>query len=58
MQAWFSPRRMNTAVPAVFVGTSSWGGIRHCVGLYFRFCLSRRQIEELMAERDVTLTRL
>jgi putative transposase len=30
--------------------------IRHCVWLYFRFCLSYRGIEELMAERGVILT--
>jgi putative transposase len=28
----------------------------HCVWLYFRFCLSYRDVEELMAERGVTLT--
>jgi putative transposase len=30
--------------------------ISHCVWLYFRFCLSYRDVEELMAERGVTLT--
>jgi putative transposase len=30
--------------------------ISHCVWLYFRFCLSYRDIEELMAERGVSLT--
>jgi putative transposase len=30
--------------------------ISHCVWLYFRFCLSYRDVEELMAERDVLLT--
>ncbi len=30
--------------------------IRHCVRLYFRCCLSYRDIEELMAQRGVTLT--
>jgi putative transposase len=30
--------------------------ISHCVWLYFRFCLSYRDIEELMAERGVLLT--
>src|SRR5215510_5705580 len=30
--------------------------ISHCVWLYFRFCLSYRDIEELMAERGVVLT--
>jgi putative transposase len=30
--------------------------IRHCVRLYFRFCLSYRDVEELMAERGVILT--
>jgi putative transposase len=30
--------------------------ISHCVWLYFRFCLSYRDVEELMAERDITLT--
>jgi putative transposase len=28
----------------------------HCVWLYFRFCLSYRDVEELMAKRGVTLT--
>ena len=30
--------------------------ISHCVGLYFRFCLSSRDVEELMADRGVTLS--
>jgi putative transposase len=30
--------------------------IRHCVWLYFRFSLSFRDIEELMAERGIVLT--
>jgi putative transposase len=30
--------------------------ISHCVWLYFRFCLSYRDVEELIAERGVTLT--
>jgi putative transposase len=30
--------------------------ISHCVRLYFRFCLSYRDVEELMAARGVTLT--
>ena len=30
--------------------------IRHCVWLYFRFCLSYRDVEEMMAERGVVLT--
>jgi putative transposase len=30
--------------------------ISHCVRLYFRFCLSYRDVEELMAERGVILT--
>jgi putative transposase len=30
--------------------------ISHCVWLYFRFCLSYRDVEELMADRGVTLT--
>ena len=30
--------------------------ISHCVWLYFRFCLSYRDVEELMAVRGVTLT--
>jgi putative transposase len=30
--------------------------ISHCVWLYFRFCLSYRDVEELMAERGVVLT--
>jgi transposase-like protein len=30
--------------------------ISHCVWLYFRFCLSYRDVEELMAERGITLT--
>jgi putative transposase len=29
--------------------------ICHCVWLYFRFCLSYRDVEELMAERGVIL---
>jgi putative transposase len=30
--------------------------ISHAVWLYFRFCLSYRDVEEMMAERGVTLT--
>jgi putative transposase len=30
--------------------------ISHCVWLYFRFPLSYRDIEELMAERGIVLT--
>jgi putative transposase len=30
--------------------------ISHCVWLYFRFCLSYRDVEELMAARGVVLT--
>jgi putative transposase len=30
--------------------------ISHCVWLYFRFCLSHRHVEELIAERGVMLT--
>src|SRR5919108_4440329 len=30
--------------------------ISHCVWLYFRFCLSSRDVEELMAERGLTPT--
>jgi putative transposase len=30
--------------------------ISHCVWLYFRFCLSYRDVEELMSERGVVLT--
>src|SRR5919109_10712 len=30
--------------------------ISHCIWLYFRFCLSYRDVEELMAERGVVLT--
>jgi putative transposase len=30
--------------------------ISHCVWLYFRFCLSYRDVEELMAERGILLT--
>jgi putative transposase len=30
--------------------------ISHCVWLYFRFCLSYRDVEELMAARGITLT--
>ena len=30
--------------------------ISHCVWLYFRFCLSYRNVEELMAERGIILT--
>jgi putative transposase len=30
--------------------------ISHCVWLYCRFCLSYRDVEELMAERGVILT--
>jgi putative transposase len=29
--------------------------ISHCIGLYFRFCLSYRDVEELMAEHGVLL---
>jgi putative transposase len=30
--------------------------ISHCIWLYFRFCLSYRDVEEMMAERGVRLT--
>jgi putative transposase len=30
--------------------------ISHCIWLYFRFCLSYRDVEELMAARGITLT--
>ena len=30
--------------------------ISHCVWLYFRFCLSYRDVEEIMAERGVAVT--
>jgi putative transposase len=30
--------------------------ISHCVWLYFRFCLSYLDVEELMAERGIILT--
>jgi putative transposase len=30
--------------------------ISHCVWLYFRFCLSDRDIEEIMAERGIVVT--
>src|SRR6202163_38596 len=30
--------------------------ISHCVWLYFRFCLSYRDVEEMMAERGVVVT--
>jgi putative transposase len=30
--------------------------ISHCVWLYFRFCLSYRDVEELMAQRGISLT--
>jgi len=32
------------------------GIISHCVWLYFRFCLSYRDVEELIAERGIILT--
>ena len=30
--------------------------ISHCVGLYFRFCLRYRDVEEIMAKRGVVVT--
>ena len=30
--------------------------ISHAVWLYHRFCLSFRKVEELLAERDITVT--
>lgn len=30
--------------------------ISHAVWLYHRFCLSFREVEELLAERDITVT--
>jgi putative transposase len=30
--------------------------INHCIWLYFRFCLSYRDVEELMVERSISLT--
>jgi putative transposase len=47
---------------SVWLGRGAWVGSRgaeiisHCVWFYFRFCLSDRDVEELMAERGVILT--
>jgi putative transposase len=50
-------RRMNTPPPNPYKRHRFPSEIiAPCVWLYFRFCLSYRDVEELMAERGVTLT--
>ncbi len=45
-----------TAAPAYTGRRYPVGIIEHCVWLYFRFPLSFREVEELMAERDVVVS--
>ena len=49
---------MNTSLPTNLYKRHRFPAeiISHCVWLYFRFCLSYRDGEELMAERGVLLT--
>jgi putative transposase len=51
-------RRMNTPLPTNLYKRHRFPAeiISHCVWLYFRFCLSDRDVEELMAARGVLLT--
>jgi putative transposase len=51
-------RRMNTLPPTSLYKRHRFPAeiISPCVWLYFRFCLSYRDVEELMAERGVRLT--
>ena len=46
----------SSATPSYKRHRFSFEVIRHCVWLYFRFCLSYRDVEEMMAERGVMLT--
>jgi putative transposase len=47
---------MNPSPPAYFRHRFPAEIISHCVWLYFRFCLSFRDVEEMMAKRGVVLT--
>jgi putative transposase len=51
-------RYMNTPVPDNLYKRHHFPAeiISHCVWLYFRFCLSYRDVEALMAARSVILT--
>jgi putative transposase len=47
---------MNPSRPLYFRRRFPAEIISHCVWLYFRFCLSYRDVEEMMAERGVAVT--
>src|SRR5580704_4289347 len=47
---------MNLSKPLYFRHRFPAEIISHCVWLYFRFCLSDRDVEEMMAERGVVVT--
>src|SRR5580704_15308544 len=47
---------MNLSKPLYFRRRFPPEIISHCVWLYFRFCLSYRDVEEMMAERGVVVT--
>src|SRR5260370_3963926 len=49
---------MNTSAPTTLYKHHRFPAeiISHCVWLYFRFCLSYRDVEEMMAERGVVVT--
>ncbi len=47
---------MNTPIPLYYRHRFPSEIISHCVWLYFRFALSYRDVEEIMAVRGVTLT--
>ena len=57
LASWHT-RHMNTLPPTTLYKRHRFPAeiISHCVWLYFRFCLSYRDVEELMAERGVILT--
>src|SRR5215831_10612612 len=54
---WHS-RRMKTRTPAKPYKRQRFPSdiIAHCIWLYFRFCLSYRDVEELMLARGVLVT--
>src|ERR671919_499227 len=49
---------MSTLIPATRYKNHRFPGeiISHAVWLYFRFCLSFRDVEELLSERGITVT--
>ncbi|MEC4682004.1 MAG: hypothetical protein VST67_15075 [Nitrospirota bacterium] len=47
---------MKTTTPSYQRPRFSYESIRHAVWLYHLFCLSFREVEELLAERGITVT--